>query len=261
MSLIIRRWRRHALVNAAPAQYSFKSTTFNDGVSNETITFGDVLDKEGSDAFSLLCWAKVPSGADGVMIGKQLHTGFLPGYQLRIFTGGTFLFQIHGNAAGDFLQANSATAIYDDATWRLFASTYNGSGAVSGASLYVDGSPIAIGATQDTLVNTSLNSANFAFGSRNGGNLLLDAKLLAPIVANKELSAAEVLETYNGGWPKDPTTLSYYAASVAAAGGDTWRLGDSPDNATTVFSIPGSNDGTLVNMDASNYTTDVPIAA
>ena len=64
------------------------------------------------------------------------------------------------------------------------------------------------------------------------------------------MTAPEVTEIYNGGVPQNPHKLSF-GSEVAA----WWRMGDSRDDATTVYDEVGSNDLTLVNMDASNYVT------
>lgn len=67
-------------------------------------------------------------------------------------------------------------------------------------------------------------------------------------VGGRALTAGEVTETYNGGTPLNPNKLSY-ASDIDA----WWRFGDSRDNATTMFDEIGTNDLTLVNMDATNY--------
>lgn len=67
-------------------------------------------------------------------------------------------------------------------------------------------------------------------------------------VGGRALSSAEVTEHYNAGVPKNPHRLSFRADIDS-----WWRFGDSRDSATTIFDEIGSNNLTLVNMDASNY--------
>lgn len=67
-------------------------------------------------------------------------------------------------------------------------------------------------------------------------------------VGGRALTSGEVTETYNSGTPLNPNKLSY-ASDIDA----WWRFGDSRDNATTMFDEIGTNDLTLVNMDATNY--------
>ena len=63
----------------------------------------------------------------------------------------------------------------------------------------------------------------------------------------KPVDAAAV-EVFQQGIDGDPHRLSFASALTT-----WWRMGDSRDSATTVFDEIGSNDMTLVNMDASNY--------
>ncbi len=65
-------------------------------------------------------------------------------------------------------------------------------------------------------------------------------------ISGQTLSAGQVATIYNSGTPTNPNKWPVLPA--------TWlRMGDSRDSATTVFDEIGSNDFTLVNMNASNY--------
>lgn len=67
-------------------------------------------------------------------------------------------------------------------------------------------------------------------------------------VGGRALTGSEVAEHYNAGVPKNPHRLSF-AADVDS----WWRFGDSRDDATTIYDEIGSNNLTLVNMNAGNY--------
>lgn len=61
------------------------------------------------------------------------------------------------------------------------------------------------------------------------------------------IGSTEVTWLYNGGTRRNPHRYPL---------GHTWyRMGESRDNATTIYDEIGSNNLTLVNMDASNYVT------
>lgn len=68
-------------------------------------------------------------------------------------------------------------------------------------------------------------------------------------LSGRIFTAGEVASLYNGGTPANPRKL----ASIQADLESWYRMGESRDSATTVFDEVGSNDLTLVNMDASNY--------
>lgn len=70
-------------------------------------------------------------------------------------------------------------------------------------------------------------------------------------LSGRIFTAGEVASLYNSGTRTNPRKLASIQADL-----ETWyRMGDSRDDATTVFDEVGSNDLTLVNMDASNYVT------
>ena len=68
-------------------------------------------------------------------------------------------------------------------------------------------------------------------------------------LSGRIFTAGEVASLYNSGTRTNPRKLASIQADLV-----TWyRMGESRDSATTVFDEVGSNDLTLVNMDASNY--------
>ena len=70
-------------------------------------------------------------------------------------------------------------------------------------------------------------------------------------LSGRIFTAGEVASLYNSGTRTNPRKL----ASIQADLETWWRMGESRDNATTIYDEIGSNNLTLVNMDASNYVT------
>lgn len=70
-------------------------------------------------------------------------------------------------------------------------------------------------------------------------------------LSGRVFTSGEVASLYNSGTRTNPRKL----ASIQADLETWWRMGDSRDNATTIYDEIGSNNLTLVNMDASNYVT------
>ena len=70
-------------------------------------------------------------------------------------------------------------------------------------------------------------------------------------VGGRVLTGAEITALYNGGTPRNPHRITTLGSDLKS----WWRFGDSRDDATTVYDEIGSNNLTLVNMDASNYVT------
>lgn len=84
-------------------------------------------------------------------------------------------------------------------------------------------------------------------GASNGSGTLRpsDCRIDEVLIGTEAITSTEVAWLYNGGTPRNPHRYPL---------GHTWyRMGDSRDNGTTVYDEMGSDNLTLVNMDASNY--------
>lgn len=124
-------------------------------------------------------------------------------------------------------------------------------------------------------VNDTLQTANVVAGSNNGdwygdisganhrlvtginyvsntvAGTYFDGRLNEAVYLNRAPSTAEITSLYNAGATGNPHRITSLGADWI-----TWyRFGDSRDDATTVYDEKGSNNLTLVNMDASNYVT------
>ena len=66
------------------------------------------------------------------------------------------------------------------------------------------------------------------------------------------LSPSDIATLYKGGTPNDPSDLVTSANLVSH-----WKMGDGSTPPTLNDEV-GSNPGTMVNMDASNFVGDVP---
>lgn len=138
--------------------------------------------------------------------------------------------------------------------WFHLVYTYNGSLSASARiKLYVDG--VLAGnttGTPATSVPTIGNSQTLRIGNDNGSSTFANGNIDEVTVWGVDLSLAEVVALYNSGTPNDPRIHSQSTNLV-----NYWRMGDG-DNATTIIDRVGSDNGTLVNMDASNYDTEIP---
>jgi len=137
--------------------------------------------------------------------------------------------------------------------------TYKNDG--SGMTFYMNGSQVGttFAATGD-IDTTFGGSKPVGIGGNLGFSptIPIDAKIDEPAVWDKELTAAEITELYNGGTPFDLTQHS--AASNLVS---WWRMGDDPsDDATgTTGNIEdqiGTNNGVPQNTEGDEFVTDVP---
>ena len=118
--------------------------------------------------------------------------------------------------------------------------TYNG----ATIKVYING------VEMDSLACTGAieaTSAAMRIGSAVEGNNFFGGKIDEVSIWNRGLDAGEVLELYNSGTPANIEDVSFIGDVTS-----WYRMGDG-DTATTIIDNEGPNDGTLVNMDASNY--------
>lgn len=144
--------------------------------------------------------------------------------------------------------------IFSAATWRHVVWQSNG----SAYALYIDGALITVALWAGSAANTgnwlgdmSGTQHRLAFGAHFQSNAPLqynDCRQNEIAYFNRALTGTEVTWLYNGGVPRNPRRGGFGTDLKS-----WWRMGDSPDTGSTLYDQVGSNNLTLVNMDASNY--------
>lgn len=186
-------------------------------------------------------WAFADSGGSGEFIAMRQFRGATTGGQnrLQVIRAGGGVGNYHGNTQILSGVKYGITLVSNGSTW----------------SIYVNG-------TLQSLTNISGSNTGDWLGDIAGANRVLrfaaqgaatpqnwcHCRINEAVYWDRALSGAEVSEWYNSGVPRNPHRLSS-AADLAG----WWRMGDSRDDATTIYDEIGSNNLTLVNMDASNY--------
>lgn len=233
--------------------HSTVSTTF-DG-STEYVSMGDVLDKERTDAFSAWAWVKTTTTSDAIF-GKRTTDANLRGWELGVNASGFIIIEIQ-SAVADRIEVTSDVA-FNDGSWHLVAFTYDGSSTAAGTLIYVDGILVDQTANENTLASTISNTAALTVAARNASTTAAFAgQVDEPGFVDKELTAVEILELYNGGRPKNIQDLTFYTPDIRYNGG-AWRGGDGSDTTATWFDATGKNNGTATGLATTNYTADVP---
>ena len=194
-----------------------------------------------------LAFTPVTSGQDRMTFGPR---------RIAATDTGTY-FSIVSIVGGATVGYSGTTTALTAGVWHHIVVQSNG----SAWSMYVDG-------VAQTLTRWSGSGSNtgdwFGDHSGTGGQFMLSGQINGSVLSNffdgrldeylylpgRALTAGEVTAIYNSGTPSNPHKLSF-GSEVAA----WWRFGDSRDSATTMYDEIGSNDLTLVNMDASNYVT------
>lgn len=223
------------------------STRF-DGV-DDFVSMGDVLDFERTSAFSISAWiARAATGIDESIVAKMESSGNFRGYILFINSSNQIRFLFRSQNTSSKRLSATTTATITDTNWHHISLTYSGNSNTSGIKIYIDGVSVTLN-LQNTLNATTLNSAPFQIGARNSASLFARSAIDEVAVFNTELSASAVSTIYNSGVPNDLTGTSGLVS--------WWRMGDG-DTFPTITDNQGSNNGTMTNMSAGNFITNVP---
>lgn len=225
-----------------------KSSTFN-GL-DEYVEFGDDPFDFGTNDFTIAGYFRAIA-IDGTMLAKGSFggTGDWVIYDVESIGGPMIFRSDNALGAGNYVDLVNNPAATTN-TWYHLAITREGSN-ITG---YVDGVFSDSKGTPFTPNYDFSNNHQMTAGAREDGtSRYLNGFLDELSVWNKALASNEVFEAYNAGVPFNLTSHSASANLVSY-----WRMGDSPDVAANYVDRVGTNNGTGVNMDASNIVTEVP---
>jgi hypothetical protein len=235
-----------------PGSYETEYSLEFDGF-NETVNFGDVLDIDYNQAYSILFWAKIDPTSDHIILSKRETSGNYRGWEVRFLSSQKLRFsQTSVLNTNDLLIDTDNTFAYS--TWHCFGITKS-TGNTSGAyTIYANGSSQTFTPILDNLTATTLNSVNMHMSGRGGTVVPFDGKLCEVVFVNKKISGAEFTEFYNSGIPIDASTSSF-AGDIDSY----YPINASDDATTTIFDNVGSNNGTPSFMEAGDIQNDIPI--
>lgn len=248
----------------APSSFlNTKCADFN-GTDEYMSRTGASFSGDTAGAWSFWMTTDVVFGANGALLAIGLaNTATQPRFAIGIrrntSTGtGTYVSVVGVGVTAGVANAAASGTTTALATGTLYHVVVQSNG--TAYSMYVNG----VAQTIVDWAGTGVANGNW-FGDYAGASLLtvgsnsvlgvsaafwngtLDEMVYVP---GRILTAGEVAEIYNGGVRSNPRKLSF-ASEVSV----WYRMGESRDDATTVYDEVGSNDLTLVNMDASNYVT------
>ena len=234
-----------------PAFTNTLSTTF-DGTDDFVDCGNDSsLNFSADDAFSFSVWFKKGSDSgSNTVFSKGLGAINYDGYYMFALADYVY-FRIRNNSSNFHQIKDNDTHPLN--TWVHYLVTYDGSRSASGGGLklYKNG----------TLLTNVSKSGNFSSGSgQTIANFGIGARIIDSAAHfngnidevsafNSELSASNVTTIYNSGTPNDISAISGLVS--------WWRMGDG-STYPQINDAVGSNNGTMTNMSAANFVTDVP---
>ena len=210
------------------------------------------LNFERTDAFSYSFWvARASFNTNHMMLSKMNPSGNRRGMFLNLNSENKVVVMLRTDTSFTsqrlFWKTNE---LINDSNWHHIVFTFDGSSTVGGGKIYIDGAAATFDMANGALSATIQQSSPFLIGTMSTAPLLpADAALDEVAVFNTELSASAVTTIYNSGVPNDLTGTSGLVS--------WWRMGDG-DTFPTITDNVGSNNGTMTNMSAGNFISNVP---
>jgi hypothetical protein len=196
-----------------------------DGINDE-IRLGDTFNFERTDSFTLAAWVQI-DGIPNVFPRIWSRGRYSDSRQIFIALDqatGSFLFQIGGGSVTPaiIISVRSTNPLPTNTPLHV-AATYDGSSLAAGVTLYVNGAPVAMTVSSDTLGANNVagvGDASISSAGRSWQGAMHDVA-----VWNDELSGVEIGDVYNGGVAPDLLGLS------TAANLQGWWVLDAADSA------------------------------
>jgi hypothetical protein len=148
-----------------------------------------VGDLERTDAFSYGAWVKPDNEKAGTIISRMIDGQAFRGYDLYLGNGQVFVHLIH-SWEGNAIRVNTKEKLKVN-TWQHVMMTYDGSSKAAGVRIFVDGKPMELQITHDTLTETIKADTPLRVGRRNPG-AALEGVLDEVRIYARRLSAEEV---------------------------------------------------------------------
>ena len=227
--------------------YSNFSLEFDAG-SSQYINCGNPTELQITGALTLSAWIKSPTltGTNQGIIYKDDNTNRCYKMQLAGSSGvplGRLQFSTFESGVVD--HTDGTTNLADD-DWHHVVAVYTPSTSVV---LYVDG---AVQTTNTIGIPVSIDNdpADFEIGRKGDGTLYFDGNIDEVAIWNTALTAAQVTQVYNNGYPRDLTFLSPTS---------WWRLGEDAYFVSPDFTIPNKISGGVSGV--SDNMTDIALVA
>jgi hypothetical protein len=171
--------------------------------TNEYINFGNNLDQDGSNPFSISLWFNPSTVSLEALISKYVSNSW-NGY--TIYIQSSKIYFILGNNTSNAIQVNGSTTLLNNTLYHLVL-TYDGSKNASGVNIYLNNSSETLTPLKDTLTLTTSNTDDLNIGRFTAGNLEYEGEILNVSFFNSELTAGSAETLYNKGIPKLATDL------------------------------------------------------
>ncbi len=132
-----------------------------------SIDAGDVADFQRDQPFSYGAWVRPKNEKHGAVLSRMDDAQKHRGYDLYLGGGKVFV-HIINRWDGNAIRLNSKAKLKTNA-WQHLMMTYDGSSKAAGVALYVDGHPVEVEVTHDSLNGSIQTKKSLRIGSRTPG--------------------------------------------------------------------------------------------
>lgn len=240
-------WDDRATLFPAPSLTNAFSILF-DGI-NDSLEFGDVFLFDRTNQWSWSMWVKPNNiAARYTLYSKTTNDANVYGWVWYIeATSGVIFTQVR---TASTLRSFTFSLPVAAASWNHVAMTYDGGSNLDGMRVYINGN-VDTTPTSQSLAGTLLVNQTSMLARRNTA-FEYPGNIDEFTVWDTALSPAHITELYNAGSPTDPTTHSQSGNLV-----NYYTMGDG-DTFPVIGDNVGTDDGTMINMTASDIVADVP---
>jgi len=175
--------------------YSNGAITF-DG-SDDYVGYGNVLNFERTDSFSLSGWVRISSLSSFRTIIAKMDSSYR-GYYFGVDPTGQVVFILRNTISTNGLIVRTTSSPIVINTWYNITVTYNGTSSPNGVNFYVNSTLFSNLVGQDNLSSTILNTQVGAIGARPSvGDGYLPGNISSTQIYNRVLSATEITQNFN----------------------------------------------------------------
>jgi hypothetical protein len=187
--------------------------------SNDYVDFGNILNFERTQPFTISAWVRVRSFASAGSIANKMQSANLRGYLFFYNTDSTLGFIMRSASAGNRISVSTTGAALTLDVWGHVVVAYNGTSQASGVRFFSNGALMATSTAENTLSATIANSQSLLIGGRAVFNdLFVDAQMDDIRIFRTALIAADARQLWQLGRGNMPMVRKRRHTEEAAAG-------------------------------------------